>query len=259
MCAGFIQDREAGVIHIDPLGKIGMRTAVNSLGVIPKFYQRNGMSMRDYALTMQGRSPSSMPQGSAAVNSVFGPTSQDFSISFDKPRADKPNRVIELMDDSEEIDSEWCGASHVCLYTDTINNFASFRYSKASPTTTCHIMDIQMTCLFDSGSEICIIPETYFKQMQHLVGWRRANWEMVSADDGCTTLKSVIAAAPVTIHGICIQVPIFVSPLASSYLLLGHPFEVKSWLVTRNMECGGCEVTIRNENGADEVTFLASS
>jgi hypothetical protein len=56
---------------------------------------------------------------------------------------------------------------------------------------------------------------------------------------------------------ICIEVPIFVSPFASGHLLLGRPFEVKSRLITRNLDCSGCEVTIRSDNGSDEVTFLA--
>jgi hypothetical protein len=58
-----------------------------------------------------------------------------------------------------------------------------------------------MTSLFDSGLEICVISESSFKQIRHRVGWRHPNWQMVSADDGRTTLNTVVTVAPVSIHG----------------------------------------------------------
>jgi hypothetical protein len=58
-----------------------MDTAVNSLDVIPKFAQHNGMSMRNYALSIQGRSTLSVPQGSGAINSVYSPIFRDFTVA----------------------------------------------------------------------------------------------------------------------------------------------------------------------------------
>jgi hypothetical protein len=206
MYTGFAQDQEADIVHLDPLSKVYMGTAINSMRQISSFSQGNGISMYDYAFSMHGQSASLVPRRSAAVNYILGHTFGDPLVAAGCERQnyipDVPvyyqswqsdislpgrnsassshlpplsDQITELPDSSEEVDTEWCGTLRVRLYTDTLDNFTSFHYFKGSPTASCHLMNVQMTCLFDGTLAICDLRESLFERIPHIFRWQCAN------------------------------------------------------------------------------------
>ncbi|RKP16293.1 hypothetical protein ROZALSC1DRAFT_17748, partial [Rozella allomycis CSF55] len=83
---------------------------------------------------------------------------------------------------------------------------------------------INVDCIHDSGSEVCVMSEFIFNKLSLGID-RSINWVMRNANASKTTMIGVIHGCPITIHSITVIVPMFVIDTAEFEVLLGRPWE----------------------------------
>ncbi|EPZ30889.1 Ribonuclease H-like domain-containing protein [Rozella allomycis CSF55] len=86
------------------------------------------------------------------------------------------------------------------------------------------INKINVDCIHDSGSEVCVMSEFIFNKLSLGID-RSINWVMRNANASKTTMIGVIHECPITIHSITVTVPMFVIDTAEFEVLLGRPWE----------------------------------
>jgi len=55
------------------------------------------------------------------------------------------------------------------------------------------------------------------------IGWKCADWKMITADGNQLDLTKVAESVPVNVHGIVIPVSIFLAKSKSEQVILGRP------------------------------------
>ena len=169
-------------------------------------------------------------------------------------------------DDDDDEEEEELGEDEVirgssscreCNHFGNDNRFRRPLYARSSPSTIGMIGSAEVEFLFDSGSEICVMPEDVYQQIEGEVAFRRAEWEMVSVDGGRDILEKVCPQTPIEIHGITLSLPVFVSKNTPRQVILGRPFETLSRMETVNRDDGSCLITIRSADEMEGVNFVA--
>ena len=110
--------------------------------------------------------------------------------------------------------------------------------------------------LIDGGSEICVMSEEVARELN--IGWKRADWKMITADGNRSDLSKVAESVPVNVHGIVIPVPILWGRSRSEQVILGRPWETYARKCERNLDDGSCEITISAVDGSEQVTLVAT-
>jgi len=110
--------------------------------------------------------------------------------------------------------------------------------------------------LIDGGSEICVLSEEVASELN--IGWKRADWKMITAYGNRSDLSKVAEAVPVNVHGIVIRVPIFLARSGSEQDILGRPWETYTRKCERNLDDGSCEITMSAVDGSEKVMFVAT-
>jgi hypothetical protein len=110
--------------------------------------------------------------------------------------------------------------------------------------------------LIDGGSEICVMSEEVARELN--IGWKHADWKMITADGNRFDLSKVAESVPVNVHGIVIPVPIFLARSGFEKVIMGRPWETYAPKCERNLDDGSCEITISAVDGSERVTFVAT-
>ena len=63
--------------------------------------------------------------------------------------------------------------------------------------------------LSNGVSEICVMSEEVTRELN--IGWKRADWKMITADGNRSDLSKVPESVPVNVHGIAIPAPTFLA------------------------------------------------
>ena len=92
--------------------------------------------------------------------------------------------------------------------------------------------------LIDGGSEICVMSAEVARELN--IGWKRADWNMITADGNRSDLSTVAESVPVDVHGIVIPVPIFLARSGSRQVIFGRPWESYARKCERNLDDGSC-------------------
>jgi len=108
----------------------------------------------------------------------------------------------------------------------------------------------------DGGSEIWVMSGEVARELN--IGWKRANWTMITAGGNRFDLSKVAESLPVNVPGIVIPVPIILAKSGSEQVIFGRPLETYPQKCQRNMEDGSCEITDSAVDGSDQVTFVAT-
>jgi len=149
------------------------------------------------------------------------------------------------------------GIAHVSAFSGLkdLAGYTEFRYARASPTVLRRIHGHELPVLIDGGSEICVMSEEVARELN--IGWKRADWKMITADCNRSDLSKVAEPVPINVHGIVIPVPIVFARSGSEQGILGHPWETYARKCERNLDDGSCEITISAVDGSGQVTFVA--
>jgi len=110
--------------------------------------------------------------------------------------------------------------------------------------------------LIDGGSEICVMSEEVARELN--IGWKRADWKMITADGNRSDLSKVAESVPVNVHRIVIPVPICLARSGSEQVILGRPWATYTRKCERNLDDGSCEIIISAVDGSKEVMFVAT-
>jgi len=110
--------------------------------------------------------------------------------------------------------------------------------------------------LIDGGSEICVMSEEVAGELN--IGWKRANWKMVTADCNWSDLSKMADSVPVNVHGIVIPLPIFFARSGAEQVFLGYPWDRYALKCQSNLDYGSCEITISAVDGSEQVMFVSS-
>jgi hypothetical protein len=110
--------------------------------------------------------------------------------------------------------------------------------------------------LIDGGSEICVMSEEVARELN--IGWKLADWKMITADGNRFDLSTVAESVPGNILGIVIPVPIFIARSGSEQVILDHSWETFARKSERNLDDGSCEIIISAVDGSEQVTFVTT-
>jgi len=131
-----------------------------------------------------------------------------------------------------------------------------FRYAIASPIGLGMIYWHKVSTLIDGESEICVMSEVVARELN--IWWKRANWEMITADSNWSDLNEVAVSVPINVHGIIIFKPTCFAKARSQQFILGCPWVSYARKCKRNMDDGSCKTTIAAVDGSEQVTFLTT-
>jgi hypothetical protein len=134
--------------------------------------------------------------------------------------------------------------------------YTKFHYARASPTVLGKIHGHKLPMLIQARSEICVMGEAVARELN--IGWKPADWNMITANGNRSALSKVAESVPVNVHGIVIHVPIFLARSGSEQVILGRPWETYAWKCERNVDNGSYEITISAVDGSEQVTFVAT-
>jgi hypothetical protein len=150
------------------------------------------------------------------------------------------------------------GIAHVSAFSGLkdLAGYTEFRYARASPTVLGKIHGHELPMLIDGGSEICVMSEEIARELS--MGWKRADWKMITADGNRSDLSKVAESVPVNVHDIVIPVLIYLARSGSEQVILGRPWETYARKCERNLDDGSCEITISGVDGSEQVTFVAT-
>jgi hypothetical protein len=134
--------------------------------------------------------------------------------------------------------------------------YTEFCYARASPTVLGKIQGHELPMPIDGGFEICVLSNEVARELN--IGWKHANWQMITADGNRSDLSKVAESVPVNVHGIGIPVPMFLARSASEQGILGRTWVTYPRKCERNLDDGSCEITISAVDGSEQVTFVAT-
>jgi hypothetical protein len=134
--------------------------------------------------------------------------------------------------------------------------YTKFRYARASPTILGKIHGHEFPMLINGGSEICVMSEEVASELK--IGWKHANWKMISADASWSDLSTGAESVPVSINCIVIPAPNILARSRSNQVIMGRPGETYARKCERNLDDGSCEITISAVNESEKVTFVAT-
>ena len=86
--------------------------------------------------------------------------------------------------------------------------------------------------IINSGSEICVMSKDITRELN--IGWKRANWKIITADGNHLNLTKVSEAITIDIHRIVIPIPLFLDASGSEQVILGFPWETYTCKYERN-------------------------
>jgi hypothetical protein len=132
--------------------------------------------------------------------------------------------------------------------------YTEFRYTRPSPTVLGKIHKQELPMLINGGSEIWMMSEEVTRELN--IGWKRADWKMITTNGNRSDLSKVAESVPVNVHGIVIPVPIFLARSGSQQVILGRPWETYTRKCERNLDDGSCKITISAVDGSEQVTFV---
>ncbi|OLL23444.1 hypothetical protein NEOLI_005196 [Neolecta irregularis DAH-3] len=131
-------------------------------------------------------------------------------------------------------------------------------YSVASPEAKVQIMGQHITAIFDSGSEISLMPFRMVKRLGLMMDDQPA-WQIGVADGSNSRLVGVCHDVPVKTGGFSIPTNIFVTKHAKYDLLLGRPYERSGQMKSENTAEGETWITIKDPEGYQRVKFRATA
>jgi hypothetical protein len=99
--------------------------------------------------------------------------------------------------------------------------YTEFRYARASPTVLGRIQGYELPMRIDGGSEICVKSAEVARELN--IGWKCADWKMITANGNESDLLKVAESVPVNVHGIVIPVAISLARSGSEQVILGRP------------------------------------
>ncbi|OMJ17395.1 hypothetical protein AYI69_g7447 [Smittium culicis] len=114
--------------------------------------------------------------------------------------------------------------------------------------------------LLDEGSEINIMNIDVFNALNSLNRVKideNIKWSMRDANQGFSELKGVCKDCLISINGIEVSVPVFVSNNTEPQVILGRPWERNSRAMKDNREDGTLWYTIKDSETGASTTFCA--
>jgi hypothetical protein len=134
--------------------------------------------------------------------------------------------------------------------------YTQFQYSRASPTVLGKIHGYELPMLNNGGSEICMVSEEVAREVT--IGWKCADWKMITADGNQSDLLKVVEFVTINVHGIVIPIPIFFTISGSEHVILGRRWERYARKCERNLADGSVKITISAVDGSEQVMFVAT-
>jgi len=87
------------------------------------------------------------------------------------------------------------------------------------------------------------------------IGWKCADWKMITAEGNGADSTKVEVAVPINIYCIVIPIPISSEPAGSKQVILGRPWETYTRQCERNLDDGSRLITITTIDEAEQLTF----
>jgi hypothetical protein len=125
--------------------------------------------------------------------------------------------------------------------------YTEFCYSTLSTTILGNLYVYELPMLLDGRSEICVMSEKVTREL--ILGWKHANFGMITADGNQVNLRNVADSLFVDVDGIVILVPIISAKSLSKQVIRGHPCEIYDRRCARNLDDGRCKITISAIDG----------
>jgi len=148
--------------------------------------------------------------------------------------------------------------AHVSAFSglNDLAGYTQFCYARASPTVLGKIHRHELPMIIDGGSEIRVMSAEVARELN--IGWKRADWKMITADGNPSDLSKVAESVPVNVHGIVIPMPIGLARSGSEQVILCRPWETYARKCERNLDDGSGEITISDVDGSEQVMFVAT-
>ena len=114
----------------------------------------------------------------------------------------------------------------------------------------------KLPVLIDGRSEIFVMSQEITREFN--IGWKRADWKMLTANGNWSDLVRVAESMPINVHGINVSVPVFLAKSGSEQVILGRPWETYTPKCENDLDDGSCKITISAVDGSQWVKFVAN-
>ncbi|OMJ16744.1 Transposon Tf2-11 polyprotein, partial [Smittium culicis] len=160
----------------------------------------------------------------------------------------------------EDLNSKSYNSDKNTNFRNIDGNWNDFYLAAGSGTARGYIMGAEVEFLLDEGSEINIMNVDVYNALHSLKRIKideNIKWSIRDANQGLSELNGVCKNCLISICGIEISVPVFVSNSTEPQVILGRPWERKARAMKDNRDDGTLWYTIKDPETGAAATFCA--